>query len=174
MREIVTQLDGEVDYLFCATSTCGTLRGCAEYIRGQDLHTRVIAVDAIGSVIFGGQKAKRLIPGHGAARVPELYQPGLAERCVHVSDLDCVVGCRRLVRQEGILAGGSSGAVISAIEQMRHTIPPGANCVTILPDRGERYLDTIYSDGWVQEHFGEVSHLWQQYAEEQKCVTATS
>ena len=174
MREIVTELNGEVDYLFCATSTCGTLRGCAEYIRGQDLRTRVIAVDAIGSVIFGGEKAKRLIPGHGAARVPELYQPGLAERCVQISDLDCIVGCRRLVRHEGILAGGSSGAVVSAIEQVRHTIPPGATCVTILPDRGERYLDTIYSDDWVHEHFGEVSHLWQQCTVEQKYVTATS
>jgi cysteine synthase A len=66
MREIDLDLAGEVDYLFCATSTCGTLRGCAEYIRFNNLRTKIVAVDAVGSVIFGGPPAKRLIPGHGA------------------------------------------------------------------------------------------------------------
>lgn len=160
MHEIATALGGAVDYLFCSTSTCGTLRGCAEYIREHNLDTRIYAVDAIGSVIFGLPARKRLIPGHGAARRPELYQPDLADRCVHVSDLDCVVGCRRLLRREAILAGGSSGATVMAVERMKRDIPAGATCVAILCDRGERYLDTIYSDAWVDEHFGDVAHLW--------------
>jgi cysteine synthase A len=161
MREIRTSLGGDPDYLFCATSTCGTMRGCAEYVHTHQLQTKVIAVDAIGSVIFGGKVQKRLIPGHGAARRPELYAPMMADECVHVSDLDCVVGCRRLVLYEAIMAGGSSGGVISAVERMKHAIPKDSTCVVILPDRGERYLDTIYSDAWVKEHFGDVSHLWQ-------------
>jgi 2,3-diaminopropionate biosynthesis protein SbnA len=160
MREIAAGLGRDPDYLFCATSTCGTVRGCAEYVRTHQLDTKVIAVDALGSVIFGGKPRKRLIPGHGAARRPELYAPKLAAECVHVSDLDCVVGCRRLVCQEAIMAGGSSGGVISAVERIMHAIPKDATCVVILPDRGERYLDTIYSDAWVEEHFGQVSHLW--------------
>jgi N-(2-amino-2-carboxyethyl)-L-glutamate synthase len=157
MREIVTALDGRVDYLFCATSTCGTLRGCAEYVGTHGLKTKIVAVDAIGSIIFGGHKAKRLIPGHGAAVRPALFQPGLATECIHVSDLDCIVSCRRLVEREAILSGGSSGAVLSAVEKMQPHIPPGANCVAIFADRGERYLETIYSDAWVWEHFGDVS-----------------
>lgn len=161
MAEIIASLGYEPDYLFCATSTCGTMRGCAEYVRDNGMQTKVIAVDAIGSVIFGGQKAKRLIPGHGAAVRPSLFEPELAATCIHVSDLDCVVGCRRLVRREAILAGGSSGAVLTAVERMKGDIPPGATCVIILPDRGERYLDTIYSDEWVTDHFGDVSHLWE-------------
>ncbi|HEU4931268.1 MAG TPA: 2,3-diaminopropionate biosynthesis protein SbnA [Pyrinomonadaceae bacterium] len=161
MREIGNSLGRDPDYLFCATSTCGTVRGCAEYVRTYQLKTKVIAVDAIGSVIFGGKARKRLIPGHGAARRPELYAPKLAEECVHVSDLDCVVGCRRLVLHEAIMAGGSSGGVITAVERFKHEIPKDATCVVILPDRGERYLDTIYSDTWVKEHFGDVSHLWE-------------
>ncbi|HVF92661.1 MAG TPA: 2,3-diaminopropionate biosynthesis protein SbnA [Blastocatellia bacterium] len=159
MEEISAAL-GEVDFLFCATSTCGTMRGCAEYVRDHDLKTRIVAVDAIGSVIFGGKSAKRLIPGHGAALRPQLFQPGLAYNYIHVSDLDCVVGCRRLALSEAILAGGSSGAVLTAIEQIRHEIPAEAACVAIFADRGERYLDTIYSDEWVSEHFGDVAHLW--------------
>lgn len=160
MHEIVTALK-RVDYLFCAASTCGTLRGCAEYARNHDLGTRIVAVDAIGSVIFGGRPAKRLIPGHGAARRPELYQPDLADSFILISDSECIVGCRRLVRRESILAGGSSGAVLMAVEKIKRDIPRGATCVAIFPDRGERYLDTIYSDSWVNEHFGDISNDWQ-------------
>src|ERR1044072_6623273 len=89
------------------------------------------------------------LPGHGACITPQLYEPGLAERCIHVSDLDCVIGCRRVVRDEAILAGGSSGADVMAIDQAKDEIQRGATCVAIFPDRGERYLDTVYSDSWV-------------------------
>ena len=162
MHEIATELDDKVDYLFCSTSTCGTIRGCATYARNHKLQTKVLAVDAIGSVLFSDKPAKRLIPGHGAAVVPKLLKRDLIDGVIHVSDLECIVGCRRLVREEAILAGGSSGAVIMAIERMRDIIAAGATCVAIFPDRGERYLDTIYSDEWVEQHFGDVSHLWQQ------------
>lgn len=161
MHEIASALGGQVDYLFCATSTCGTIRGCTDYLREHRMQTRVFAVDAIGSVIFGGAAQKRLIPGHGASRRPELYRAELAERCVYVSDLECVVGCRRLLRHEAVLAGGSSGAVIMALDKVQHEIPDNATCVVILCDRGERYLDTIYSDAWVEQHFGDIAHLWE-------------
>jgi cysteine synthase A len=162
MHEIATELDGRIDCLFVATSTCGTLRGCAEYVRDHHLGTKIFAVDAHGSVIFGGKPEKRLIPGHGAARRPELFRSDLADECVRVTDLNCVVGCRRLVGSEAILAGGSSGGVLMAVDQVSERIPRGARCVLIFHDRGERYLDTIYSDKWVQEHFGNVAHLWAQ------------
>lgn len=174
MHEVVTALDGRVDYLFCSTSTCGTLRGCSEYARAHHLRTKIIAVDAVGSVIFGGSPKKRLIPGHGAARQPGLYQHSLAERCIRVSDLDCVIGCHRLLRREAIMAGGSSGGVLMAVESVKDEIPQGAVCALLLPDRGERYLDTIYSDVWVKEHFGDVSHFWKYPMEARACETATS
>src|SRR5260370_16053397 len=87
-KEILDALDGRVDFLFCATSTCGTLRGCAEYTRQNDFATRIVAVDAIGSVIFGEKiKTRRLIPGHGAAVVPALFSADLAHEYVQVSDI---------------------------------------------------------------------------------------
>jgi 2,3-diaminopropionate biosynthesis protein SbnA len=166
MREIATALGGEVDYLFCATSTCGTIRGCADYVREHRLATRIVAVDAVGSVIFGrdgvdsGRAPQRLIPGHGAALRPALYRDRMATRCLLMSDRDCIVGCRRLVESEGILAGGSAGAALMAVVQMAHDIEDGARCVVVFPDRGERYLDTIYSDDWVRTHFGEPLPAW--------------
>lgn len=162
MQEIIAALDEPPDYLFCATSTCGTIRGCAEYIRDHNLTTRIIAVDAVGSVIFGGPKSKRLIPGHGSAIIPPLFQPDLAHYTIHLNDFDCVLGCRKLTRTEAILAGGSSGAVIMAVEKFYDQIPDGATCVAILPDRGERYLDTIYADDWVEEHFGMKELFWKE------------
>ncbi|MFE9426946.1 2,3-diaminopropionate biosynthesis protein SbnA [Kitasatospora sp. NPDC006697] len=162
MREICEAVPGGPDYLFAATSSCGTLRGCAEYAREQQLPVSIVAVDAEGSVIFGREPAPRLIPGHGAAVRPALHQDGLADTVVHVSDLDCVVNCRRLAAREAILAGGSAGAVIAAVRRMADRIPDGATCAVVLADRGERYLDTIYNDDWVASHFGDVAHLWKE------------
>lgn len=158
--EIVNAL-GRVDYFFCATSTCGTIRGCAEYLKASPHPTTVVAVDAVGSVLFGFERGKRLIPGLGAGVIPPLCKEELVDAVVRVSAADCIVGCRRLMRDEAILAGGSSGGVITAVERWRNRIPPGANCVAILPDRGERYLDTVYSDEWVLEKVGNIFHLWQ-------------
>lgn len=172
MDEIVAEL-GQVDYVFCATSTCGTIRGCMEYVREHNLSTKVFAVDAVGSVIFGGARAKRLIPGHGAAVRPKLYQPYLSDRCIYMTDIDCVIGCYRLARREAILAGGSSGAIMMAIDQVRDSIPRDAVCVAILPDRGERYLDTIYSESWVKQHFGDISHAGNETKEAQQCTMMT-
>jgi cysteine synthase A len=162
MREIDEALDGQVDYLFCATSTCGTLTGCAEYVRKHGLPTTVVAVDAVGSVLFGLRPGRRLIPGHGAAVRPELLDVTAADRVVHITDIECVVGCHRLVGREAILAGGSSGAIVSALEKVQADLPDDANCVAILPDGGDRYLDTIYSDEWVTAHFGEISERWDE------------
>lgn len=162
MHEIVIALSGTVDYLFCPTSTCGTIRGCSDYVREHGLPTRIVAVDALGSVIFADETrlsqsaATRLIPGHGAAVRPGLYRDGMAMRCVFISDRECIAGCRRLVEREGILAGGSAGAALMAIARLAGEIEPEANCVAVFPDRGERYLDTIYSDEWVRAHFGAV------------------
>jgi N-(2-amino-2-carboxyethyl)-L-glutamate synthase len=159
MKEIASVFNDKVDYLFVAVSTCGTLRGCAEYIRDHKLPTKVMAVDAQGSVIFGNLPQTRLLPGHGAGIVPDNYQDGLADEVVHVSDLECVLGCRRLLYQEAIMAGASSGGCITAALKYAPEMKPGSTCVAILADRGERYLDTVYSDEWVERHFGTVPEL---------------
>ena len=163
MREIADALGGRVDYLFSATSTMGTLRGCFAYIRRSGLDTTTVAVDAVGSALFRTPaEGVRLLPGHGASIRPELFNPAAANHVVHVTDLDCVVGCRRLMAREAILAGASSGGTVMALEKLRAEIPAGAVCVLIFPDGGDRYLETVYSDAWVTSNFGEVSHLWKQ------------
>jgi cysteine synthase A len=165
VKEILRDLDGQMlDYLFIATSTCGTVRGCLDYLVDHGYPTKVIAVDALGSQIFSNVKHNRLIPGLGSAICPGLTPTDHLHKSLHVTGINCVVGCRRLARTEAILAGGSSGGVISAIDKMSKEIPEGSTVVALLPDRGERYLDTIYSDEWVRENFGDIAHHWSKAA----------
>ncbi len=153
MREIARALDQKVDYMFISTSTCGTLMGCARYIDENRLPTKIIAVDAMGSVTFGQKEKKRLITGHGSGKPSNFLDIDLIDNAVHVSDEECIRGCWNLLENEAVLCGGSSGAVISAMEKYASMIPAGANCVGILGDRGERYLDTVYNKTWIKEHF---------------------
>src|SRR5205823_739444 len=71
------------------------------------------------------------------------------DEVVSVSDREAVDGCRALAISEGILAGGSSGAVVAAIERLRPRFPAEWQVLTVLPDRGDRYLDQVYDDAWV-------------------------
>ena len=161
VREILRDLDGHFpDYLFIATATCGTIRGCLDYLTDHGYPTKVIAVDALGSQIFSNDNHERLIPGLGSGICPALTPTRGVHKIMHVATTDCVVGCRRLARTEAILAGGSSGGVIAAVERMSNEIPVGSKVVVLLPDRGERYLDTIYSDEWVRETLGNIAHHW--------------
>lgn len=154
VKEIFDALDGEVDYLLVGTSTGGTIRGCTEYLAAQGSHCRVIAVDAWGSALFGGQTHARRLPGLGAGFETPLSLDLAPNRVMRVSEPECVAGCRKLVKYEAILAGASSGGVMSALEKLAGDISPGSRCVVILADSGTRYLDTVYDDEWVASAYG--------------------
>ncbi|SIR32980.1 2,3-diaminopropionate biosynthesis protein SbnA [Maribacter ulvicola] len=155
MTEIMDALHGKLDYLFVATSTCGTLMGCADYIVEHNLNTKIIAVDAVGSVLFGGPPLKRLIPGHGAGVPSQFLNINKIHDHVYVDDVDCARGCWSLLENESILCGGSSGGMISAVNKYSKKIEAGSNCALFLCDRGERYLDTIYDQDWLLKELPE-------------------
>ncbi|PZX48388.1 2,3-diaminopropionate biosynthesis protein SbnA [Algoriphagus chordae] len=159
MHEIVKDLGYAPDYLFAATSTCGTLMGCADYIKTNKLNTKIVAVDAVGSVIFGTPAGERKIPGHGAGRESQFLKRESIFNVVHVSDAECVEGCHRLINTEAILCGGSSGAVTHAVQKFAASVPSGSTIAMILCDRGERYLDTIYNEDWVSENITELEKV---------------
>lgn len=162
VAEIVKALNRQLDYLFVATSTCGTLAGCAAYLKKEGLTTKLIGVDAVGSVIFGQKPAKRLIPGHGAGRPSQFLKPGMAHDVVHITDQECIAGCYDLLYSEAVLSGGSAGGIISAVKKYASQIIEGSKVAVLLCDRGERYLDTIYNKEWLADNF---PHLYaQEYA----------
>jgi 2,3-diaminopropionate biosynthesis protein SbnA len=147
--EILADLDRPLDCLVVPVSTTGTILGLARRLRDAFPGLHVVAVDAVGSVIFGGPAGPRHLPGLGAGRRPELLAAGEIDEVVSVSDREAVAGCRALAATEGILAGGSSGAVVAAINRIRPHLPDDWQMLTVLPDRGDRYLDQVYDDDWV-------------------------
>ncbi|MHA6482264.1 2,3-diaminopropionate biosynthesis protein SbnA [Paenibacillus sp. strain BS8-2] len=154
MSEIASEL-GHIDYVFGGVSTCGTMRGCYDYIRSNGLTTRIVAVDAAGSVILGGDKGPRIFPGLGAGIIPPFARDRFMDHSMYVTDRQMAIACRELAATEALLAGPSSGAVIHALQSMFETIPDHSVCVVILHDRGERYLDTVFNDEWMTAAFGE-------------------
>jgi cysteine synthase A len=148
---IVEALEGEtVDVLVAAVSTTATLLGAARRLRDAFPAVRIVAVDAAGSVIFGAPPRPRDLPGIGSSRTPELLVEEEVDDVIFVDDYDSARGCRELLLGEGILAGGSSGAVIAAVQRLAPELPRGSRVVTILPDRGERYMDRVYDDDWME------------------------
>lgn len=147
-EEILRDLDHPLDYLILGVSTSGTIHGIARRLREAWPNMKVVAVDALGSVLFGAPSPRDL-PGLGASRVPELLKRDEFDQIIHIDDYESAVACRQLVEHEGIFAGGSSGAVIAAIQQISAHLPHAVRILTILPDRGERYLDTVYDDEWL-------------------------
>ena len=157
--EIFRDLGRAPDYIFCATGTCGTIRGCSDYVRKQGASTRIIAVDAVGSRIFGDKPQRRIIPGLGSAICPPLVEGARVDRVIHVSEMEAVLGSRRLLEREAILAGGSSGAVMAAVSRCDDILASGATVAVVLADSGERYLDTIFDDRWVADNIGATPAL---------------
>jgi cysteine synthase A len=151
-NEICEQLDRVPDCLVIAVSTTGTIMGLARRLRESYPQLRVIAVDAVGSVIFGAPSGPRDIPGIGASRTPELLRKDEIDEVIYVNDYESLQGCRALVEREGIFAGGSSGSVVAALRKLLPTFPPSYRVLTLFPDRGERYLNTIYDDAWAAAH----------------------
>lgn len=144
--EIVEQLGFFPDYFFCAVGTCATIQGCALYFSASNPETQVVGVDVIGSVILGGDPGPRKIPGMGSAQRSPLLTRSLIDVAVKIREEDAMRWCRTLARTEALLVGGSSGAVIAAVEQLADQIPEDATVAVLMPDRGERYLDLIFND----------------------------
>lgn len=147
--EIVSQMPVPVDYLVCAVSTTGSIMGLSRRLRERYPGIKVIAVDAAGSVVFGGRAGAREIPGIGASRVPELLNRDEVDEVIYVHDRESVEGCHQLLRAEGIFGGGSSGSIVAAIHRLIAYLPKPATIVTVLPDRGDRYMDSVYDRNWV-------------------------
>lgn len=145
----------EVDVLFVGAGTTGTLMGCARYFREAKPSVRIVAIDAVGSVTFGQPPAPRMIPGLGTGVRPQLLDMSYVDDVVMVPEVDTVRTCRALARS-GFLFGGSTGTVVSgALGWLAGNMPDeDVVAVAIAPDLGDRYLDTVYHDGWVADNYG--------------------
>ena len=143
-EEIWRDTDGRVDILVAGVGTGGTITGVAEVLKAKKPGLRVIAVEPEGSpVLSGGKPGGHKIQGIGAGFIPDVLRPDLIDEIVTVGNDDAGVTARRLAREEGILAGISSGAAaFAALKVARRPESRGKLIVVVFPDTGERYLST--------------------------------
>lgn len=143
-EEIWRDTGGEVDILVSGIGTGGTISGVAEVIKSRKPQFKAIAVEpADSAVLSGGKPGPHKIQGIGAGFVPEVLRLDLIDEIIKVTNEDALTTARRLAREEGILAGISSGAATwAALEVARRAENKGKLIVVVLPDTGERYLTT--------------------------------
>ena len=147
--EIWRDTDGAVDALVLGVGTGGTLTGCARTLKPKKPSLKIVAVEPDESpVLSGGAKGPHPIQGIGAGFVPEVLEQELIDEVYRVKNDQAIEMTRRLVREEGILAGISSGAACAAaVDVARRDDYRGKLVVVVLPDTGERYLSTpTYAD----------------------------
>ena len=142
--EIWRDTDGDVDVLVSGVGTGGTITGAGRYLKGQDSHVKVIAVEPNSSAVLSGDKpGPHKIQGIGTGFVPGVLDTAVYDEIIRITNEDAFATGAAVARKEGILAGISSGAAVSAALQIaQREENAGKNIVVILPDSGDRYLST--------------------------------
>jgi len=139
--EILEQLDRRLDAFVAGVGTGGTLTGVGEVLKSEIKGVQVIAVEPADSpVLSGGAPGPHGIQGIGAGFVPKVLNTEIYDRVIPVETRDAMAMSARLAREEGILAGISSGAAVVAALQVAEDLGPGKRVLAVLPDTGERYL----------------------------------
>ncbi len=138
-REIYEDLDGKIDYLVAGAGSGGTFSGILKYLKEKNPEVKGILADPYGSLIGGGEHHDYNIEGIGNDFVPETMDITLMDKAIKVSDDDAFGTARLLAKNEGIFAGSSSGAALSAALKLASSGVKG-NIVVVFPDRGDRYF----------------------------------
>ncbi len=139
--EIWDALEGRFDAFVAGVGTGGTITGCGEVFKERNPGIRIIAVEPTASpVLSGGAAGPHKIQGIGAGFVPAVLNQKILDRVIMVTDNESYRTAKLLAREEGLLAGISSGANVTAARQIARELGPGKTVVTVLCDTGERYV----------------------------------
>ncbi len=162
--ELWEQTAGQMDVFVAGMGTGGTITGVGRYLKEQNPNIKLVGVDILGSLLYDTWKLGRVpeepflktykIEGIGEDFVPGTLDLSLLDEVVQVDDRESFLTTRRLVREEGIFCGGSSGSAVAGLfkSQIVRSLPPGQIAVVLLPDSGNRYLSKVFDDNWMREN----------------------
>ncbi len=168
--EIFRQLGGKLDVIVLSMGTGGTLTGAGKYLKEKIKGLRIVGADPEGSIYTSivrngkpGETHVYKVEGIGHDYVPGTCDPSLLDDCITVSDRAAFQMARRLAREEGIFAGGSTGLNLVVALTVARKLPPEATVLTLVCDTGERYLSKQWNDDWMRDN---------QFLEEASALTA--
>lgn len=156
-EEILQQTDGKVDMIVVGAGTGGTITGIARKFKERAPNCIVVGVDPHGSILaepeaLNGAITSYKVEGIGYDFIPNVLERSLIDRWVKSSDKESFEVARRLIREEGLLCGGSSGTAMWAALQVAKELGPGKRCVVILPDSVRNYMSKFLSVEWLRQN----------------------
>ncbi|CAO3589697.1 unnamed protein product [Absidia cylindrospora] len=156
-EEILISCDGKLDMLVAGAGTGGTITGIAAKIKEKCPTCKIVGVDPIGSILaqpesLNTEGGSYQVEGIGYDFVPDVLQRGLVDEWVKSEDKSSFLMSRRLIREEGLLCGGSSGTAMYAACQAAKSLKEGQRCVVILPDSVRNYMTKFLNDDWMRNN----------------------
>lgn len=151
-QEIIDDFGKDLQMVVAGVGTGGTITGIAKRLKEYNPSVKIIGVDPIGSILGGGNEIKPyLVEGIGYDFFPDVLDNSLVDRYIKTNDHDSLHMARKLVREEGLLVGGSSGAAMWAALQAARDLKQGEKCLVILPDSIRNYMSKHACDEWMKE-----------------------
>jgi cystathionine beta-synthase len=150
--EIWEQCEGNIDAFFAGMGTGGTISGVARYLKEQKPSVQIVGIDPEGSIYSGGEPGMYQVEGIGYDFFPKVFDVPIVDTMVRVNDKESFSEGRRFTREEGILAGGSTGSVLAgARKYLQEHDMSGKTIVLLIHDSGRSYLTKMFNDEWMQE-----------------------
>jgi cystathionine beta-synthase len=152
-KEILDDLGGKVDMIVMSAGTGGSITGVARRIKESNPDCVVIGADPVGSILGGGTEVSTYkVEGIGYDFIPKVLERSFVDEWVKTEDQSSFLLARRLIREEGLLVGGSSGATLYAALQKAPKLKAGQNCVVVLPDGVRNYMTKFVDDKWMRDN----------------------
>ncbi|KTD28761.1 pyridoxal-phosphate dependent enzyme [Legionella israelensis] len=151
-QEIIDDFGDELDMVVMGVGTGGTITGIARRLKEHHPSVKIIGIDPVGSILGGGNEIEPYhVEGIGYDFFPEVLDNTLVDQYIKTTDADSFHMARQLIHEEGLLAGGSSGAAMWGALQAAKTLSTGQKCLVILPDSIRNYLSKFVNDEWMKE-----------------------